>query len=441
MFFLFGDAGEMAKCNMRTREKDAGIRNTLKINNEAFVDIWLEDQWKCRDFLGRITVSFLEIFDKGKPAPKFYKDETFEVNYRPKIYSSSESFANVFDIDAHLDYEVWFYPEDYTKELNIKKTDKDFIKDTKIQIYEDILQNMTYKPFTDLVFKTLQNVPNVTNRFFGFDRKFFELPDNMDTMTDLTAKIKDLTDDFKNFYILDQFGEYRIINSYLSKLTIKSSFNESAKFIKIKSVEKILRQRRTEIDKVELGMGSNMESLIHYIKCVRFSFYDQQKKRRIVLSPDYVMLNRKGNIYEHNIYFACILLNYISESPIEYKNYLEEANKALENIQEEYEEEDNNQMKDKESDMKNEEISGNKDKNTSTLNLIEKDKDNPEDNLKLNEKDTKKKGKDKSKKKVDKKKTENQKAKNAKQKINVEKIESVINKNKICLNLLYLIFP
>jgi hypothetical protein len=44
---------------------------------------------------------------------KFYKDETFEVSYRPKIYSSSESFLNVFDIDAHLDYEVWFYPEDY----------------------------------------------------------------------------------------------------------------------------------------------------------------------------------------------------------------------------------------------------------------------------------------------------------------------------------------
>jgi len=415
IFFLFGDAGEIAKCSMKNKEKDAGVRNTLKINNEAFVDIWLEDQWKCRDFLGRITVSFLEIFDKGKPAPKFYKDETFEVNYRPKIYSSSESFANVFDIDAHLDYEVWFYPEDYTKELNIKKTDKDFIKDTKIQIYEDILHNMTYKPFTDLVFKTLQNIPNVTNRFFGFDKKFFELPDNMDTLTDLTHKIKVLTEDFQNFYLLDQFGEYRIINSYLSKLTIKSSSNESAGFIKTKSVEKILRQRRTEIDKVELGMGTNIERLIHDIKCMRFSFYDQQKKRRIVLSPDYTMLNRKGNIYEHNIYFACILLNYISEKPIEYKNYLDEANKALENIQEEYEEEEkndnaningngkdhnnNNNLKDKDSDLNKDEIL--KDKNSSTINLIDKDngKDgNDENNLKLNENDdNKKKGKDKGK--------------------------------------------
>ena len=169
IFFLFGDADEINKCNLNNKDKDIKVRNTLRINNEAFIDIWLEDQWKCRDFLGRITVSFLEIFDKGKPAPKFYKDETFEVSYRPKIYSSSESFLNVFDIDAHLDYEVWFYPEDYTKELNIKKTDKEFIKDTKIQIYEDILKDMTYRPFTDLVTKTLQNVPNVTDRFFGFD--------------------------------------------------------------------------------------------------------------------------------------------------------------------------------------------------------------------------------------------------------------------------------
>jgi hypothetical protein len=283
-------------------------------------------------------------------------------------------------------------------------------------------------------------VPNVTNRFFGFDKKFFELPDNMDTLTDLTHKIKVLTDDFQNFFLLDQFGEYRIINSYLSKLTIKCSSNESANFIKTKSVEKILRQRRTEIDKVELGMGTNLESLIHYIKCMRFSFYDQQKKRRIVLSPDYVMLNRKGNIYEHNIYFACILLNYISEKPIEYKNYLEEANRALENvIQEEYEEEDdkkniNNKNKEKESDVINkDEIL--KDKNTSSIGLIDKEgKDNDnENNLKLNDSGNdndkdKKKGKEKDNKKNDKKKIEEEKKKNAKQKLNVEKIESVNNK-------------
>ena len=56
-------------------------------------------------------------------------------------------------------------------------------------------------------------------------------------------------------------------------------------------------------------------------------------KKRIILSPDYVMLNKKGSIYEHNIYFACLLLNYYStlysnNDKIKYKKILE--NKAEE---------------------------------------------------------------------------------------------------------------
>ncbi len=329
----------MSKCNLKPEIKQIAITNTLKINNEAYVDIWLEDVYKCRDFLGRVTISFLDIFDKGKPDDKRYKDENFEVNYRPKIYSGSESFINVFDIDADLDYEVWFYPENYTKDLNIKKTDKEFQKDQKIKIFEDILkEHKNNEGFKYEIRKTILNIPNSINRFFGFDNKDFEIIREVDTLKGLAESIDSLENEIKNFYILDQFGEYRIINSYLSKLTVKTVSNENAESIKTNSVEKILRQKRTDIDKVEIGIGDTFEGLIHYIKCMRFSSYDNTKKKRILLSPDYIMLNRKGNVFEHTIYLACILMNKETENEIIYQKLLDKINQNLiDNINENFE--------------------------------------------------------------------------------------------------------
>ena len=421
----------MAKCNYKTDEKYRAIKDTLKISNEAFVDIWLEDSYKCRDFLGRIAISFLDIFDKGKPEEKRYKDETFEINYRPKIYSGSESFLNVFDIDAHLDYEVWFYPESYTKDLNIKKTDKDFQKEKKIKKFEDILEGQVNEGFKQDVKKILLNIHNTHNRFFGFDNKNFEIIKEVDSMKGLDETILQLSDEIKNFYLLDQFGEYRLINSYLSKLTVIADPNENAYSIKINSVEKILRQKRTDIDKVELGIGNSYESLMHYIKCMRFSYYDNSKKRRILLSPDYVMLNRKGNIYEHTIYFACILLNKESENEIIYQKYLEKNDQknlsAVDEPVEAHQEIENKAVNRKKGlESKDDEIL--KDKNTSSFNLIgEFDKSTiGEENGKLNPNKNKTDEKATLKKKAEKDK-DNKNAKKGKSKkdLNIEKIEPV----------------
>lgn len=365
------------------------------------------------------------------------------MNYRPKVYSSSESFLNVFDIDAHLDYEVWFYPEEYTKDLNIKKSDQVFQKDNRVQIYEKILQAQRDDKFKNELKKYFFSVTNLSTRFFGFDNKHFELIDELDTMTKLKDRIKDLSEEMQCFYILDQLGEYRIINSYLSKLTIKSFSNESADHIKQETVEIILRQKRTEIDKIEIGIGDTIEGLMHYVKCMRFSQYDSAKKRRILLSPDYVMMNRKGSVYEHNIYFACILLNYLNEKKdITYEKYIEKmAKRELDIVNELPDEEDNNNKNDrnlskiKESEGKENETL--KEKNVSSNNLIldlDKTNNNIEEVAKLNPKNStilnKNKTKEKPEKSKDKKTINQKKKKNEEKKINlnllkVEKIEPV----------------
>ena len=416
--------------------KKIKITNTLKINNEACVDIWLEDSYKCRDFLGRINISFLEVFDKGKPAEKKYKDESFEVYYRPKVYSGTEGFINVFDIDAHLDYEVWFYPELYTKDLNIKKNDPIFKKDTKIKKYEELLVNQANDTYAYNLKKVFLEIINLKNRFFGFDKDNFKLIQEVDTIQNLTDKIKHLPEEFQNFYVLDQFGEYRIINSYLSKLTVRTPSNENAISIKNTSVEIILRQKRTDIDKVEIGLGDNIESLMHYIKCLRFSQYDNIDKKRIILSPDYVMLNKKGSIYEHNIYFACLLLNYYStlysnNDKIKYK-------KILENKAEELAKKQSNNLdltnplnfeNKKISDLENKEDENLKEKTPSGLGDVDKST-NIDENVKLNPKNSEEKTEKKKTKKKDGKKPA---AKKGKKEIE-EFIEPVIN-NLIFINL------
>lgn len=430
----------MDKCNLKQDLKQEKIKDTLKINNEAFVDIWLEDSYKCRDFLGRIAISFLDIFDKGKPGDKKYKDETFEVNYRPKIYSGSESFLNVFDIDAHLDYEVWFYPENYSKDLNIKKSDKHFQKDNKIKKFEDILEGQMDENFRIDVQKTILNISDTVNRFFGFDNKNFEIIKEVDTMKGLDESLNKISDEIKNFYLLDQLGEYRLINSYLSKLTVKADSNENAFSIRDYNVETILRQRRTDIDKIELGIGDSYESLMHYIKCMRFSsYYENNKKKRIMLSPDILMLNRKGNIYEHTIYFACILLNKESEKKIIYKRYLDKkieinSQPLVEPTEPQNNKENKFSRGKKLSETKTDDVL--RDKNMSSINLIGEEKSTlGEENGKLNS--NKKKTDEKlTKKKTDKENNYNKNDKKGKNKkdLYMEKIEPVI------INLFFIFF-
>jgi len=426
-YFLFGEANEMSKCNLSIDLKHRAVKDTLKVNNEVFIDIWLEDVYKCRDFLGRVTLSLLDIFDKGKPNDRKYKDDNFEVSYRPKISSSSDSFVNVFDIDAHLDSEVWFYPEAYTKDLNIKKNDKIFQKVTKIKKYEDIMEGNKNEGFKTELKKVFFSIPNCTTRFYGFDYKNFEIIKELDTMKGVDETIKDLSDEIKNFYVLDQFGEYRIINSYLSKLTVFSDSNEYSESIKNNSVEVIIRQKRNDIDKVELGIGDSYESLMHYIKCMRYSYYDNVKKKRILLSPDIVMLNKKGNVFEHAIFFTCILLNKVSEKEIIYEKYLEQSHEKTEDVTEDNESDKtlaNTKIEGKET-----EALLSKDKNTSSINLLgdSEKSTNAEDISKLNIKanqDNKKNSDEKPAANKKQAKGANGKGKNGKD-IIVEKIEPV----------------
>jgi hypothetical protein len=175
-----------------------------------------------------------------------------------------------------------------------------------------------------------------------------------------------LNDLIRGFYVKDQFGNTRILNSYLSKLTIETDFNDYASKLfefllenetncksngkeinstnlnkrnnKIELVTEfeyenklktIFKNDHSLIDKFKPGIGKTIRSYLHFVGCIRYSELDFDKERILINSPDFVLKNRKGSVYEHAILLACLLINCYNKKNIElikFKNEKVEKN-------------------------------------------------------------------------------------------------------------------
>jgi hypothetical protein len=292
IYFLFGVPNDILTKSKEER-RDNIIKN-LKLVNEISVNLWIEDAYKCLDYIGKFDILLTDIFDKGKIVEKRYKkDDNTEISYMPKVFEGEDLFESSYlKQDVRLKYEVWFYPDDYTKNIDWPKEGiQRLVKQNPIL---DRVKNAVAEARDDYI----QLKSKLMNTYTDFKKRFFDfIEEERDGKPVGNREI---------FYVKDQNGTDRIINSFLSKLTIQEIAFDEKVFLGF-DIDLILKER-AKIEKIILPI-KNRKGLVHYIRNIR---YIHSQFEHVMLSPDYFMQTRKGTKYEHTIFLACLMMNMYS---------------------------------------------------------------------------------------------------------------------------------
>lgn len=322
-----------------------------------------------------------------------------ETVYQPKFYHNpkKQGFLAIDEkLDFSLSYDTWFFPEEFS---HVEKIDLGFAKEKQIHsrrnnCYET-LENLHSQVFFVENYKKKLNAiksefpMSYKERFFGFKKnaasqyKRGSFAYN-NKVYNSKSNSEHLDDIIRSFYVKDQFGNTRILNSYLSKLTIETDFNDYAsKLFEFliesennkgnsssnndnkdkgynndynkydndaadnrdnfsnndnrkskydssieadfaKKLKNIFKNDSSLIDKFKPGIGKTIRSYLHFVGCIRYSELDFNKERILINSPDFVLKNRKGSVYEHAILLACLLIYIYNKKNIELINFNQE---------------------------------------------------------------------------------------------------------------------
>jgi len=297
-----------------------------------------------------------------------------QLNYFPKKFNNAKKIGYMA-IDSNLEfsinYEIWFFPEEFSniENLSFPSELETIIYPTKYESLESIMYLHSQPIIVDNYKKKLQLIeredPKLYKiRFFGFENKYVFHRHGSFLLNNKIYNSKKSAENLnliiKGYYVNDQFGNIRILNSYLSKLTIETHLNDYAAklyqsliqneneikgvdyFIKKKNpevsllkkdkiikIEDLIENENSLIDKFKPGIGKTIKSYMHFVSCIRFSELDNQKGSILINSPEFVLKNRKGSVYEHAILLACLIINFYNQKKIELIDFEKEKEKKI----------------------------------------------------------------------------------------------------------------
>jgi len=211
LYFLFGVDKSIINEPMEKRS-DEILKNLKTVKNEVVINLWAEDIFGCRDFIGQMILELIDIFEAGKNVEKRYQiDSTTEEVYFTRVFSGQQSFSSaLLKENISLDYEYWFYPEKFPKgitDLNrthIKK--QEHVNPVLEQVKNCVI---TAKDDVKKIIEKQKQENEGVERFWDFKIKKDEEESQGEQI--------------EMFYVKDQNNQKRLLNSFLSKLTIKGS--------------------------------------------------------------------------------------------------------------------------------------------------------------------------------------------------------------------------
>ena len=101
------------------------MKANLKSKNEVIVKLWLEDSYKCQDFLGQFEFYLIDIFEKGVKDIREFKRDDQTIPYYTRVLKDSSQFESSYTKQENyvLDYEAWFYPSSFTNAVELTRED------------------------------------------------------------------------------------------------------------------------------------------------------------------------------------------------------------------------------------------------------------------------------------------------------------------------------
>ncbi len=123
MNYLFGISKDYIGESLEKRTNV--IKSNLKLKNEVIVKLWLEDSYKCQDFLGQFQFYLIDIFERGLKDIREFKRDDKVIPYYTRVLIDKSQFESSYTKQENyiLDYEAWFYPSSFTNAVELCRDD------------------------------------------------------------------------------------------------------------------------------------------------------------------------------------------------------------------------------------------------------------------------------------------------------------------------------
>jgi hypothetical protein len=253
------------------------LAKTLESHNEIYVSVWIDPKNGVFEFIGQAVINLKELNKGVKKTLKFYdrkkkkecEQEIRQVNVQCKLVSGFNK-----EMNTSVNLELMLFPflneQDFTFEEISRKSG------TRINpLIQGILEKETdsdnYHQFLTKIVNNFEEEPTL-------------------------ARIVN----FRSVFLEDQVGEKNFLSTFLCPVDIKSLQN--GKKINSSKSENSNKMTLSDTDLIELN---TKHEIFHFVNCLQ---YQTDLSKKLLLSPDFLMSQNKGDVSDHAVLLTCLFM-------------------------------------------------------------------------------------------------------------------------------------
>lgn len=239
------------------------------------VSVWIDPRNGVYEFIGQAVINLKELSKGVKSSVRFYDrkrkkecdQETREVTVQCKLVSGFNKQMNT-SVSIKLILFPFVHERDFAfAEIAQKSVTR--INPLIQGLLEDETDSETYMRFLEKIIATFEEEPTFS-RIQNFCSVFME----------------------------DQLGKRNFLSTFLCPVDLKSLQNGERREAKRRSGKNVFGEQ----DLVELD---SQYEIFHFVNCLQ---YQTDLSKKLVLSPDFLMSQNKGDVNDHAILLVCLFM-------------------------------------------------------------------------------------------------------------------------------------
>ena len=253
------------------------LGRTLEAHNEVQISVWIDPRNGVFEFIGQAKVKLKELSKGLKKSLTFYdrkkkkecRQDTRQVEIQCKLVSGFNK-----EMNTSVSLELVMFPFLDESEFTFGE-----VPSKSITRINPLVHGLLERKFDSEAYHKF-----VTSVIENFEEEI--------TKTRLQ--------NFKSVFIEDQVGEVHFLSTFLCPVDLKvlSKGNSRAKLVDKDKGD----QQLSDVDLIQLN---NEFEIFQFVNCLQ---YQTDLTKKLVLSPDFLMSQNKGDVSDHAILLACLLM-------------------------------------------------------------------------------------------------------------------------------------
>lgn len=254
------------------------LSRVLEANNEIQVSVWIDPRNGVFEFIGQAVINLRELSKGVKTTLKFYdrkqkresEKEIRQVAVQCKLVSGFNK-----EMNTSVTLELMLFP---------------FIEEAELSFGEIPCKSITR--INPLIHGVLEE--KYDSELFG--RFLLRILENFE---EEITKVR--LDNFKSVFVEDQVGKVHFLSTFLCPVDLNILRKKNGRN-KNKNCTLMDSNVLTESDLVTL---TNEFEIFQFVNCLQ---YQTDLTKKLVLSPEFLLSQNKGDISDHAILLACLFM-------------------------------------------------------------------------------------------------------------------------------------